>query len=133
MRREPDASEPKQVQVRFPAERRYVAALRALATALAVQCELTVDEIEDLQMAVDEACALLLPHALPSERLSARFGLDEGSMEVTVSVPAAAHATPDRSGLPWMALCAFADRVDVESGDGALTIEISKHRATSLQ
>ena len=55
----PDQDE---VTVRVPALRRYVSAVRSMTTALAAQCDLTVDEIEDVQMAIDEACALLLPH-----------------------------------------------------------------------
>jgi len=34
--------------------------LRAFVTALAAQSDLTIDEVEDLQIAVDESCALIL-------------------------------------------------------------------------
>ena len=122
------------VEVRLPAERRFVAALRSLSSSLAAQCDLTVDEIEDLQIAVDEACALLLPHALqPGASLTARFGLGAGCLDVVASVPAAPHADPDRTGFSWTVLTALADRLEVTSAEGALTIAITKQRETSDQ
>ena len=52
----------------MPADVAYVATLRLTAASLAARCDLTIDDIEDLRLAVDEACALLLPHAGPDSR-----------------------------------------------------------------
>ena len=39
--------------------------LRTATAGLAARLDFTLDEIEDLRIAVDEACALLLPDAVP--------------------------------------------------------------------
>lgn len=119
------------VEIRMPADKGYVAALRSLSTALAAKCDLTVDEIEDLQIAVDEAAALVLPHARPDGWLLACFALHEGSLDVVVSVPAPQHAEPDRTGFSWTVLTALADRLDVTSADGQLAIGLTVQRETS--
>jgi serine/threonine-protein kinase RsbW len=134
MGREQESGDSAQVEVRLPAHRRYVSALRSLASSLGAQCDLTVDEIEDLQIAIDEACALLLPHALePGGWLSARFTLAPGCLEVVASVPAAPQAAPDRTGFSWTVLSALADRLEVTSAEGVLAIALTKQRETSDQ
>jgi serine/threonine-protein kinase RsbW len=120
-----------EVEVRLPADRDYVAALRAFVTALAAQSALTVDEVEDLQIAVDESCALVLPHARADGQLSVHIELADASVGVVVSVPAGADAVPDRNGFSWTVLSAVADEMHVTSGGGTLAIRFSK-RCDSL-
>src|SRR6478735_3271011 len=50
------------VDLRVPADPAYLAVLRTATAGLAARLDLTLDEIEDLRIAVDEACALLLEH-----------------------------------------------------------------------
>ena len=115
-----------EIDVRLPADPNYVAALRAFVTTLAAQHDLTVDEIEDLQIAVDEACALVLPHAERGGRLAAQIELEAGSVNVVVSVPAPPGALPDRSGFSWTVLSAVADEMHVTVDGGALAIHFNK-------
>jgi serine/threonine-protein kinase RsbW len=131
MEGDPWSAESQQVELRLPADRGYVAALRAFVTALAAQSDLTVDEIEDLQIAVDEACALVLPHAAPGAQLLVNVELATASVGVVVSVPARPDAVPDRTGFSWTVLSAVADEMHVTSGGGTLAIRFSK-RCDSL-
>jgi serine/threonine-protein kinase RsbW len=122
----PDRRE--QVELRIPADGRFVAALRSLATALGARCDLTVDEIEDLQIAVDESCALLLPHVRhPGESVTARFALSPGCVDFVATVPATAEP-PDRAGFSWAVLSAVAERLEVTSTDGLLAISFTVRR-----
>ena len=74
------------VEVRIPADVVYVSTLRLTAASLAARCDLTIDDIEDLRLAVDEACALLLPHASQTSTLDARFELHTGRLTVDTRV-----------------------------------------------
>jgi serine/threonine-protein kinase RsbW len=118
------------VDIQVPASGAYVATLRLTATSLAARCDLTVDDIDDLGLAVDEACALLLPHAQPGSTLSAHFELVAGQLAVTASVhsPDASAATPDRSGFAWSVLSALASDVKVAGDAGELSITVTKRR-----
>ena len=51
------------VEIRLPADSAYLSVLRTATAGLAARLDFTLDEIEDLRIAVDEACAMLLPHA----------------------------------------------------------------------
>jgi serine/threonine-protein kinase RsbW len=119
------------VEVRVPADGAYVATLRLTAASLAARCDLTVDDIEDLRLAVDEACALLLPHAAEASTLQARFELASGSLVVTAAVDSSDDASPDRNGFAWSVLSALASDVDVQSGSGQLSITVTKRRETA--
>ena len=48
------------VRVCLPAEGAYLSVLRTATAGLAARLDFTLDEIEDLRIAVDEACAMLL-------------------------------------------------------------------------
>ncbi len=131
----PDSPRPDgdQVEVRIPAAVVYVSTLRLTAASLAARCDLTIDDIEDLRLAVDEACALLLPHADPDSTLDARFELAEGRLAVETSVQTHDAAEPDRNGFAWTVLGALATAVDVRKDDGRLIISVTKARETAAQ
>ena len=118
------------VDIEVPASGAYVATLRLTTTSLAARCELTVDDIDDLGLAVDEACSLLLPHAEPGSTMRVHFLLVPGTLSVTTSVhsPDASAATPDRSGFAWSLLSALASQVEVTGEGDDLTITVTKRR-----
>ncbi len=116
------------VEVRVPADGAYVATLRLTAASLAARCDLTIDDIEDLRLAVDEACALLLPHAEGTSTLDAHFELHPAALHVAVSVVAGDGAEPDRGGYAWTVLGALAASVEVARQDGRLAITLTKRR-----
>src|SRR5499433_1279836 len=49
-----------QVTIRMPADGAYLSVLRTATAGLAARLDFTLDEIEDLRIAVDEACGMLL-------------------------------------------------------------------------
>lgn len=121
------------VAVQVPADVAYVATLRLTAASLAARCDLTVDDIEDLRLAVDEACALLLPHAQVDSVLDAHFELASGRLVVTATIdsPDSSEASPDRSGFAWSVLSALASEVGVQGSNGHLSITVTKRRETA--
>lgn len=123
----------REVEVRLPADREYVAALRAFVTALAAGSELSVDDVEDVQIALDESCALLLPHAQHGGELTVHVELAPAGLDVVVSVPAGPAAVPDRHGFSWTVLSAVADEMHVTSGGGTLAIRFGKYRDSLLR
>jgi serine/threonine-protein kinase RsbW len=121
------------VELSVPARADYVATVRLAAAALSAACDLTVDDIEDLRLAVDEACALMLPLAAPDSALDTRFEPTPGCLGVQVSVLAAGETSIDRSGLGWTVLDALSSSVETSDDDGRLQIAITKRRAPEDQ
>jgi serine/threonine-protein kinase RsbW len=52
------------VVLRLPAVGAYLSVLRTATASLASRLDFTIDDIEDLRIAVDEACAMLLAQAV---------------------------------------------------------------------
>jgi serine/threonine-protein kinase RsbW len=116
------------VALRVPAESAYVAVLRSVTAGLAARCDLTLDEIEDLRIAVDEACALLLPMAAAGTALSADFTLSNGELVVRASLAARRGAELNQDGFGWTVLDALASSVVISDEVGQVSITLTKTR-----
>ena len=57
-----------QVTVRMPADGAYLSVLRTATAGLAARLDFTLDDIEDMRIAVDEACAMLLSPGDPRQQ-----------------------------------------------------------------
>ena len=120
------------VEVSIPADGAYLSVLRTATAGLAARLDFTLDEIEDLRIAVDEACAMLLSQALPGADLECEFALDTASMRVSVSVLTQDGQEPSRDTFAWTVLSALAGDVDSKAGvDNRVTITLNKRRSGS--
>lgn len=100
------------VEIRLPADSAYLSVLRTATAGLAARLDFTLDEIEDLRIAVDEACAMLLPHAIEMAQLICRFELGRDTLDVTVTIPTTRGQLPERETFSWTVLTALAGEVD---------------------
>src|SRR3954451_21125519 len=92
------------VSLRVPADGAYVSVLRTMTAGLAARLDFTVDDIEDLRIAVGEACALVLPEATAGGDLEADFRQTPGTLTVSVRVRTAGRAEPDYESFAWQVL-----------------------------
>lgn len=130
--RGPDAASEDQVRVRIPAESAYLSVLRTATAGLAARLDFTLDEIEDLRIAVDEACGMLFSQAVPGTDLECDFELDADLMTVTLSVAASRPRLPARETFSWTVLSSLAGNVDSRLGPGdRVAIVLRKGRGTS--
>lgn len=100
------------IEMSVPAEGAYLAVVRTAAAGLAARLDFTLDDIEDLRIAVDEACSILLAQAVRGSDLRCRFHLEDDALTVVVEVRAAAPSIPTRHGFAWTVLSALASSVD---------------------
>ena len=120
------------VELTVPADPAYLSVLRTVIASLAAGQDFTLDEIDDLRIAVDEAGALLLPHAESGSQVSAVFDVGAGTLraEVAVTMPAGRVAEPDRSGFAWLVLTALTDSVEWVRSGQRLALVLTKDRGT---
>jgi len=121
-----------QVTVRMPADGAYLSVLRTATAGLAARLDFTLDDIEDMRIAVDEACAMLLSQAIPGSSLECNFALSPDDMTITVSVPSLNPRPPSGDTFAWTVLSALAGTVDAQVGPGdRLAIVMRKSRPNS--
>jgi serine/threonine-protein kinase RsbW len=123
----PAGDAPADVELRIPADSAYVAVLRTTSAGLAARLDFTLDDIEDLRMAVGEACALVLPSAADGSDMTCRFYLGDGQLRVAVGVRSTSAAPPDPDGFAWQVLTTLADEATSSVGDGHLEIALTMH------
>jgi serine/threonine-protein kinase RsbW len=117
------------VEIRLPAESAFLSVLRTATAGLAARLDFTLDEIEDLRIAVDEACAMLLPYAIEGAALRCRFQLSADTLSVTVTLPTTRGQLPERDTFSWTVLTALAGEVDTGSNeDREVWIQLRKKR-----
>ena len=122
------------VTIKLPAAGAYLSVLRTATAGLAARLDFTLDEIEDLRIAVDEACAMLLTQAVPGADLECTFSLDGDSMRVAVGVLTVDGVEPSRDTFAWTVLSALAGDVDSHADvDNRVTITLHKQRSGTSQ
>jgi serine/threonine-protein kinase RsbW len=120
------------VRLRLPAIGAYLSVLRSATAGLAARLDFTLEEIEDLRIAVDEACAILLDGAAPDADLECEFELLPDEIRVSVTVPTLDGAQPVRDSFAWTVLAALAGSVDSRVDDEKrVSIDLQKRRAAA--
>ena len=118
------------VHLTVPADGGYLGVLRPATAGLAARLQFALDEIEDLRIAVDEACAMLLAIATRDAELECRFAVTEDALTVEVTVPTVRGATlPSESSFAWKVLTALTTGANAHASAGRATISLLTRRA----
>ncbi|MFI7605833.1 anti-sigma regulatory factor [Micromonospora sp. NPDC049366] len=118
------------VHLTVPADGGYLSVLRTATAGLAARLQFALDEIEDLRIAVDEACAMLLAIATPAAELQCRFSVTEDALTVEVTVPTVPGAKlPAESSFAWKVLTALTTSAVASAADGRASISLLTRRS----
>lgn len=114
------------VELRIPADSAYLAVLRTVTAGLAARLDFTLDDIEDLRIAVDEATAMVLPQTLPNTDLCCSFYLADSRLGVAVSATCDSPRQPSQDGFAWTVLSALTSSLDAQVDGDILTVTLSR-------
>jgi serine/threonine-protein kinase RsbW len=120
------------VSLRVPADGAYVSVLRTMTAGLAARLDFTVDDIEDLRIAVGEACALILPEAVAGGDLEAEFRQTPGTLTVSVRVPTSGTTEPDYESFAWQVLSTLSAQAAATADDHHLEITFTTDSSLAL-
>jgi serine/threonine-protein kinase RsbW len=113
-----------------PADGSYLAVLRTATAGLAARLQFTLDEIEDLRIAVDEACAILLSVAPTQTEVTSQFEVTDEALSINVSVPVTGRAIlPSGNSFSWQVLTALAGEVSAQADGDRAAIRLTKRRS----
>ncbi|MDG4806013.1 anti-sigma regulatory factor [Micromonospora sp. WMMD1120] len=118
------------VHLTVPADGGYLGVLRTATAGLAARLQFALDEIEDLRIAVDEACAMLLAIATRDAELECRFAVTDDALTIEVTVPTVRGAMlPAESSFAWKVLTALTSSASASAADGRATIALLTRRS----
>jgi serine/threonine-protein kinase RsbW len=117
------------VELRLPTDGAFISVLRTATAGLAARLDFTLDDLEDLRMAVGEAASLVLDSAEPGADLTTRFWMAPRELTIAVSTtPRAGAAPPDEDSFAWTVLTTLASAATATTRAGAFEITL---RSTS--
>ena len=110
------------IELAVPAHPDYVGLIRSAAAHIAAHADLTLDAIDDLRLAVDEAFAVLIAHQPETGRVAVTFHVHDDSLKIEMTGPAGSP-DPDRNSFAWTVLTALVHEVATHtSSDGLVTL-----------
>ena len=113
-----------EVHLALPATPEFVRLARVTATGLASRAGFSIDEVEDLRLAIDELCFTLIGSKGREGRLALRYRLDGTELEVHGSLDGEDVPVPHLSDWSDQILDALVDEHEVGrsvGGDGSET------------
>ena len=121
-----DGRRGERLELRVPTTATQLPAVRAMAGDLAMRMDYDLDSVEDLRLAVDEACATLALVAADDSPLTVVFETTRSGLHIEAWVPTAEGVDVPREGFGWAVLATLVDAVDarrstqsqVPGGDG---------------
>ena len=108
-----------EVHLALPATPEFVRLARVTATGLASRAGFSIDEVEDLRLAIDELCFTLIGPKGREGRLELRYRLDGTALEVEGSVDCEDGTVPRLSDWSDQILDALVDEHEVGRTVGA--------------
>ena len=125
----PHPARTRTILLEIPAEREQVLLVRSLTGHIAASTDLTLVDLGDLRLAVDEACGLFLLDArfdATDRTLRCRFEERPGFLRIQVSAPIPPDMYPDLHGVGWIMLGALVDELSWYAADGMGTLTLVK-------
>ncbi len=115
------------LELRVPITAMHLPAVRAMVGDLAIRMDYDLDSVEDLRLAVDEACATLASIADGDPSLTVVFETTRTGLHIEAWVPTVEGADVPRDGFGWAVLATLVDAVegrpatqaDVPGGSGS--------------
>jgi serine/threonine-protein kinase RsbW len=107
-----DGRRAERLELRVPTTPTQLPAVRAMAADLALRMDYDLDAVEDLRLAVDEACATLATVGLPDEPLTVVFETTRAGLHIDAWVPTQEGTDVPRDGFGWTVLGTLVDGVD---------------------
>jgi serine/threonine-protein kinase RsbW len=122
---DPQAHSRADVELRLPADGVYVSVVRTTTAGLAARLDFLLDDIEDLPIAVGEACAMVLPEADADSDLVCSYYLSPGTLTVRVAVTASNPSGPEYDSFAWQVLSTMATRAEADASGGQFSVSLT--------
>jgi len=127
VRRGPDVTS-ETVTVRVPPSAGHLALLRTAVGGFAARDRFTIDQVDDLRMAVEEAAVQLLRHARDEGIVLDITGTESGIEVRLHSDVDGDEPVIDETSFSWSILRALSDELWIEMQQRHATIVLMKHR-----
>lgn len=122
------------VTLTVPAQPEFLRVARMTASGLASRLGFSIDDIDDLRLALDELCFALVGKGTSDGELTLTYTIGTNELTITGSAPSGANAAPLALGdFSQQILTALVDDHKIWDGDGSGNFSLSKRQAVLAQ
>jgi serine/threonine-protein kinase RsbW len=121
-----------EVTLTFGVDTRNMGLARAVSATMAARAGLTVDRLEDVRLAVDEAVSQVISEAPRDGEVTCRFEVTGDALLIDVMAPNSSGRYPSTDTFGWTVLRALVDEVSPDIDDSTLTLRLRVHRTTTV-
>lgn len=104
-----------------------LALARTVASSVCAQLDFPIDQLDDVRLAVDEACSLLLAETDGSD-VEVEFRPEADRLTITVSGGTRATSSPSPTSFAWLVISELCDEADAAVDAGRLTVRLRAQR-----
>lgn len=119
---------PDSVRLKIPASSAFLSLARATTTGVCARLDFTLDRLEDLSLAVDEAISLLLLDAVPGTDLICAWEPMDGGVRIDITSTSSSGRTPRTTTFAWTVLKALVNEASAQIEDGRVTVSLTADR-----
>lgn len=130
------------IKMEIPANPDYVSILRLTTSGIANKLGFSMDDIEDMKVAVSEACTNAVKHS-EDNKVNIKFNLLENRIEIEIkdngkgydvsSIDTPDLSNPKENGLGLFIIQTLMDEVSIESkGNQGTTIKMTKYLGVDI-
>jgi serine/threonine-protein kinase RsbW len=124
------------VVVSVPATAGSVHVLRAVVASVAARLDMSIDEVEEMRIAIDEAAVLLLSLHGPATVLRAELDADAGALTIRLSSDAPISDWPPagtEEAWPWRVISGLADEAGFDASEHGPAVWLRRRRRAHAQ
>jgi serine/threonine-protein kinase RsbW len=121
-----------EVVLTVPAQTSFVSLVRTATAAICAKADFTIDRLEDLRLAMDEACAIVISDAAPDTRMTVTWHVSGPEVRMQVcAISASGHDVPTNT-FSWTVLSALVDSVSAVVDADAMTLTMTARGIESV-
>ncbi len=117
------------ISLSVPADAGYVHVVRSVTAGVAARLAIGFDDVDDLRIAVTEACTRLLALGTAGRRLVIELAPADDGLSIAIEIDAEIATWPfegSRETLAWRVISGLVDEAHEELRDGRPTIVLTK-------
>ena len=121
------------IRVEIPAATINMAIARTVAAAMAARADLTLDQIEDVRLAMDEGLAYIIEVASDGAMVTCELCVADGVVSATLASTVTSSTVAAPNPFAWTVLTALVGDVDLRVDDGSIRLQWNVARDASVQ
>jgi serine/threonine-protein kinase RsbW len=121
------------IRVEIPAATINMAIARTVAAAMAARADLTLDQIEDVRLAMDEGLAYIIEVASDGAMVTCELCVADGVVSATLASTVVSSTVAEPNPFAWTVLTALVGDVDLRVDDGSIRLQWNVARDASVQ